>query len=64
MMPRISIGETPFYMTYGSKIVIPLETSFPMMRANQFDSSNNEQLLSTNLDLAEEQREICTIRLA
>lgn len=63
-MPKISIRETPFSMTYGTKIVIPLETSFPTMRTNQFDNSNNEQLLSTSLDLAEGRREICTIRLA
>ena len=54
MTPKRSTRETPFSMTYGFEAVIPLETGFPIMRSNQFDSSSNERLLSTNLDLAEE----------
>ena len=62
--PRRSTGETPFSIMYGSEAVIPLETSFPTMRSNQFNSSSNKQLLSTNLDLAKERREVANVRLA
>ena len=49
-MQRKSTGETPLSMTYDSKAIIPLETCFPTLRTYQFDSSNNEQLLSNSLD--------------
>lgn len=52
--PKRSTRETPFSMTYGSKAIIVLETGFLTMKYDQFNSSSNEQLLSTNLDLAEE----------
>ena len=51
-------------MTYGFEVVIPLETSFPTMRNDQFDNSNNMQLLSNSLDLVEERREVATVKLA
>ena len=62
--PRRSTGETPFSIMYGLEAVIPLKTSFPTMRSNQFNSSSNKQLLSTNLDLAKERREVANVRLA
>ena len=40
--PRRSIGETPFSMNYGSEAVIPLETGFPTMMTDQFDSNLNK----------------------
>ena len=44
----------PFSMTYGPEVVIPTEIVFPTLRSDQLLSSNNEQLLSLDLDLAEE----------
>ena len=35
-MPRRSIGETPFSMTYGAEAVIPLESGFPMILKKYF----------------------------
>lgn len=53
-MYRTTLGrstrETPFSMTYGSEVIILLETGFLTMKYDQFNSSSNEQLLSTNLD--------------
>ena len=63
-MPRRSTSETPFSMTYGSKVVIPTKTSFPTLRSNQLLGGSNERLLSFDLDLVEEQREIVVFRLA
>ena len=34
------------------------------MRSDQFDSSSNEHLLSTSLDLAEERREVAIVKLS
>ena len=33
---RRSTGETPFSMTYGVEVVIPLETGFPTLRMSSF----------------------------
>ena len=62
--PRRSTGETPFSMTYGAVVVIPLETSFPALRTSTFTSSNNDELLRKSLDLIEEGREKAMIQLA
>ena len=62
--PRRSIGETPFSMSYGPEAVIPLETSFPMLRMITFTLSNNDELLGKSLDLIEERREKAMIQLA
>ena len=62
--PRRSIGETPFSMTYGAKVVIPLETGFPTLRTSSFNSSNNSGLLEKSLDFIEERRENAMVQLA
>ena len=53
----MSIGETPFSMTYGVEAIIPLETGFPMLKMSSFTLSNNDGLLGNNLDLIEERKE-------
>ena len=63
-MPRKSIGETPFLMTYGAEAVIPLENGFPTMRTSTFTSDGNDELLKKNLDLVEEWRENAMVQLA
>ena len=40
--PRLSTGETPFSMTYGSEVVIPLESGFSTLRTSLFDPNNND----------------------
>ena len=40
--PRRSTGETPFSMTYGSEVVIPLESGFSTLRTSLFDPNNND----------------------
>ena len=63
-MPHRSTRETPFSMTYGAEVVIPLETGFPMLRTSSFDLSNNNGLLEKSLDLIEERRENAMVQLA
>ncbi|XP_030936802.1 uncharacterized protein LOC115962066 [Quercus lobata] len=62
--PRKSIGETPFSMTYGAEVVIPLETRFPTLRTNSFTLSINDGLLEKSLDLIEKRRENAMVQLA
>ena len=52
--PCRSTEETPFSMTYGSKVVIPLEIGFPTLRTSFFTSSSNDGLLEKGLDLIKE----------
>ena len=62
--PRKSTGETPFSMTYGAEVVIPLENGFPTMKTSTFTSDGNDELLKKNLDLVEERRENAMVQLA
>ncbi|XP_075655241.1 uncharacterized protein LOC142625478 [Castanea sativa] len=62
--PHRSIGETPFSMTYGAEVVIPLETGFPTLKKSFFTPSNNDGLLERSLDLVDERRESAMVQLA
>ena len=62
--PCRSTRETPFSMTYGTKAVIPLETTFPTLRTSLFTSNSNGDLLEKGLDLIEEWRENVMVQLA
>ena len=61
--PRRSTGETPFSMTYGSEVVISLETRFSTLRTSQFSIEENESLLLANLDLVDERREVTLVQM-
>jgi hypothetical protein len=62
--PRSSTGETPFLLTYGVEAVILLEIGLPTIRIEYFDPVANEISLATDLDLAEEKRDLALIHLA
>ena len=62
--PRRSTGETPFAMTYGADVVIPLEANFPTLKTGFFTPSSNDELLGKSLDLIKERREKAVILLA
>ena len=51
-------------MIYGAKVVIPLETGFPTTRTSSFNSKDNDEQLTRNLDLIEENRENAMVQLA
>ena len=51
-------------MSYGAKIVIPIETGFPTLRTQSFNPINNDELLKKSLDLIEERRESVMVQLA
>ena len=49
--PCRSTEETPFSMTYGAEVVIPLETGFPTLRTSLFSPSDNNEHLKKNLEI-------------
>ena len=62
--PQRSTGETPFSMTYGAEVVLPLKASFPTLKSSTFALRRNDELLGTSLDLAGEKREKTMIQMA
>ena len=62
--PRRSTGETPFSMTYGAEVVIPLESRFPTTRTSSFNPKDNDEQLAGSLDLIEEKRKNAMVQLA
>ena len=50
---RTSTNQTPFSMTYVTEATIPTEIGEPSFRMEHFDSTNNDQGLSLNLDILE-----------
>jgi hypothetical protein len=54
MTARTPIGETPFQLTYGTKVVIPVEIGLTNWRINHHDESSNNSQLRMNLDLLDE----------
>ena len=61
--PRQSTEETPFSMTYGSEVVILLETGFPTLRTSLFTPDNNDRLLEKSLNLVDEQKEAAMVQM-
>ena len=51
-------------MSYGAEAVIPIKTSFPTLRTQSFNPSNNDELLERNLDLIEKRKESAMVQLA
>ena len=58
------LEKTPFSMSYGAEVVIPIEIGFPTLRTQSFNPSNNDELLGRSLDLIEERRESAMVQLA
>ncbi|GJT89817.1 reverse transcriptase domain-containing protein [Tanacetum coccineum] len=63
-MIKLSHGDTPFSLTYGTEAVIPAEIGMPIYRTAVVDAVHNDEELRLNLDLLEEHRERATIREA
>ena len=61
--PCRSTGETPFSITYGVEVVIPLETGFQTLRTSSFTPSSNDMLLEKSLYLIEERRKNAMVQL-
>ncbi|XP_057739990.1 uncharacterized protein LOC130957120 [Arachis stenosperma] len=55
-------GETLFKLVYGAEAMIPVEVSYPTLRAELYNHNNNTLTRTTELDLADEDREVATIK--
>ena len=62
--PRKATNETPYSLAFGFEAVIPLEVGLPTIRTEAYNTSNNNEVLARDLDLAEERRENALIRMA
>nr|GEY25322.1 reverse transcriptase domain-containing protein [Tanacetum cinerariifolium] len=63
-MIKSSNEDTPFSLTYETKVVIPGEIGMPTLRTTEVDLVQNDEALRINLDLLEEKREQAPIREA
>ncbi|GKE26322.1 reverse transcriptase domain-containing protein [Tanacetum coccineum] len=57
-------GETPFSLTYGTKVVILVEIGMATLITAEVDMIKNDKALEINLDLLEEKREHAAIQEA
>ena len=56
MTIRTPIGETPFKLAYGSKVVILAEVHMASHRVKKYQVEENEEQLLLNLDLMDKVR--------
>ena len=63
-MSRLPIGETPFFMVYGMKSIIPVEIGMLIFRTSILTKENNEIELRLNLDLLDQKMERAEVRQA
>ena len=54
---RTQIGETPFNLIYGTKVVIPVEVGITSLRREAFHEGSNDDQLRVNLDCLDESRD-------
>ncbi|XP_052114097.1 uncharacterized protein LOC127745436 [Arachis duranensis] len=55
-------GETPFKLVYESEALIPIEVGVPTLRTKLYNQQHNASIGNTELDLAEEDRDIAVIK--
>ncbi|GJS08395.1 reverse transcriptase domain-containing protein [Tanacetum coccineum] len=63
-MLKISNGETPFSLTYGSEAFIPAEIGMLTYQTIQFNEARNKEEMRLNLDPILERKETVAIREA
>jgi hypothetical protein len=54
---RIPTGETPFRMTFRTKVVVPVEIGLMTFHITMYDDQQNDKQIRLNLDLVDEVRE-------
>ena len=57
-----SMGETPFKLTYGADVVLPIEIENLSWRVENFDLKQNSANMVVQLDLLPEVREVARIK--
>ena len=61
---RLSTGETPFALAFGTEVIILIKLKLPSVRVVPFDEQCNSRDLKANLDLLEEKRKTAHVRMA
>ena len=56
-----STGETPFSLTYGAEVVIPVEVNLCSAQVARFNLAQNNELMVERLNWLEEYREAAII---
>ena len=54
---RTTTGETPFRLTYGTEVVIPVKVGVTSIRRETFNEDSNNDQLRVNLDCLDEVRD-------
>ena len=54
---RNLIGETPFNLTYGTEVVIPIKIGLISLMKEFFNERSNDDQLKLNLDCLDEDRD-------
>ena len=54
---RTPTGETPFRLTYGTEVVIPIKVGVNSIRREAFNEDSNNDQLKVNLDYLDEVRD-------
>ena len=49
--------ETPFRLTFGTEVVVPVEVGLTSIRIKAYEEQRNQQELNNNLDLIDEVRD-------
>ena len=61
--PKEAIGETPFYLVFGTKAIIPAEVGLRSYRVENYFKQENDVALLENLGFLEEKPDQASIRL-
>ena len=59
---KTSSEETPFSLTYGLKVMIPIETSVPIAKYQLASKEFNGQQLNHELELFDGKRELASVQ--
>ncbi|GJU91484.1 reverse transcriptase domain-containing protein [Tanacetum coccineum] len=59
---KVSTGDTPFSLVYGTEAVIPAEIGMPTIRTAEVNVATNDDERRIDLDILEERREQAAIR--
>src|SRR5216117_2368042 len=60
--PSRATGESPFFLTYGSEVVLPTELEFGSPRVRNFNEKKSKDSRLEDLDQLKEARDITTIQ--
>ncbi|GKF46236.1 hypothetical protein Tco_0136038, partial [Tanacetum coccineum] len=63
-MIKSSNGDTPFSLTYETKVVIPAKIDMPTLRTSEVNLEENKEALEIKIDPLKERREQAAIREA